>query len=247
MRSAPSFHIAVFLVACITDSQYRSRAAQEHDGVRLRPVSDQQVKRTRRPWLRLTGVLLPLGTALCLVLWGGRLLVATDPLPPRSDVLVVLAGSIRGEQVRRREAMRLLKEGRAERLVLSAPQVTYFGEWVPDLMRRHMERVYGLETARHVVLCPHTASSTREEAEALRPCLEGGGWRTVVVVTSNYHTRRAGHVWREVVEDANRPIQIFVHGVSDGDFEPRGWWRRRRYAKTFVQETTKLTWAYVFE
>jgi hypothetical protein len=31
-----------------------------------------------------------------------------------------------------------------------------------------------------------------------------------------------------------------VHGTSDGDFEPDGWWRRWRHTRTFLEETTKL-------
>lgn len=194
----------------------------------------------------MAGAVLPVG-GLLVLLRGGDLLVAPDALPPHSDVLVVLAGSIRGEQVRRSEAIRLLGEGRADRLVLSAPQVEYLGEWVPDLMRRHVERVYGDQAARRVVLCLQKASSTREEAAALLPCLEGHGWRTVVIVTSNYHTRRARHVWHEVLREARSPIRVRVYGVSDGDFEPRAWWLHRGYAKTFAQETTKLAWSYLLE
>lgn len=179
--------------------------------------------------------------------WGGALLVAPDSLPAYADVLVVLEGSSNGERARREEAVRLLRAGRADWVVLSTPQVTYWGEWVPDLMRRHFERLYGIEQARHAVFCPHNADSTLQEAQALRTCLEQRGWRTVVVVTSNYHTRRTRHAWREVFSEAYPPVQIFVHGVSDGDFEPRGWWRTRRYAKTFALETTKLIWKYLFE
>jgi uncharacterized SAM-binding protein YcdF (DUF218 family) len=114
-------------------------------------------------------------------------------------------------------------------------------------MRRYLERFYGMEEARRAVLCPHNANSTREEALALRPCLEQRGFRAVTVVTSNYHTRRARHIWRQVFEDAEPPVAIFVHGVPDGDFEARGWWRHRRYAKTFLAETSKLVWTYLFE
>jgi uncharacterized SAM-binding protein YcdF (DUF218 family) len=179
--------------------------------------------------------------------WGGDLLVAPDSLPARADVLVVLAGSIHGEQARREEAVRLLRDQRADQVVLSAPEVTYFGEWVPDLMRRDLERSYGLEQARRAVLCLHNADSTLEEVQALRPCLEHAGWHTIIVITSNYHTRRTRHIWHEVFREAGPPVRIFVHGVSDGDFEAGGWWRNRRHAKTFALETTKLVWTYLFE
>lgn len=191
-------------------------------------------------------LLLLLGGAVILR-WGGNLLIAPDSLPAHADALVVLTGSVHGEEARRQEAFRLFGGGRADHLVLSAPNVMYLGEWVPDLMRRYVERVYGSAPAGRVVLCPQNADSTLEEAQALRPCLEERGWSSIIVVTSNYHTRRARYGWYKAFRDAHPPVRIFVHGVFDGDFEPRDWWRNRRYAKTFLGETTKLVWTYLFE
>jgi len=195
---------------------------------------------------RASLLLLSLGL-LGILGWGGDLLVAPDPLPPHADVLVVLSGSDRAAQARREEAMRLFREGRTGNLAISAAQVRFWGEWVPDLMRRYLEREYGKEQADRAVLCPHNADSTLEEARALRPCLEERGWRSVIVVTSNFHTRRARHIWRQVFKDAPQPVRIFVYGVDDGEFEPRGWWRSRRYAKTFLFESVKLVWTYLVE
>ena len=69
----------------------------------------------------------------------------------------------------------------------------------------------------------------------------------MIVITSNYHTRRARHTWRKAFQDAQPPFRIFVHGVADGNFEPNGWWSKRRYAKTFALEMAKLMETYLFE
>jgi len=193
------------------------------------------------------GALLVLFAAIAILRWGGHLLAVSDPLPPRAQAAVVLAGSMNGERVRREEAVRLLRQGRADYVVLSVPQVTYLGEWVPDMMKRHIARIYEPPEVARVLLCPIEADSTQEEARGLRKCLEEHNWRRVIVVTSNYHTRRARHIWHEVFQDADPPFAISVFGVSDGDFQPQGWWRKRRYAKTFVEETSKLVWTYLFE
>lgn len=154
---------------------------------------------------------------------------------------------MKGEEARRGEAIRLLRLGRADRVVLSVPSITYLGVWLPDLMRRYVAQKYGKDATEHVVLCPTLADSTREEARALRQCLEEHGWHSVVVVTSNYHTRRTRLIWRRVFEDAQPPLRISVYGVQDGDFRVQGWWRKRRYAKTFFEETIKLVWTYLAE
>lgn len=195
-------------------------------------------------WL---GLFLVLGAGAALLRWGGYLLVVSDTLPAKADVLVVLAGSVRGEEARRREAVQLLRQGRGDYVLLSVPEGRYFGEWIPDLAGRFVREKYGSEEGKRMVLCPTGADSTQEEARALWPCVEQYGWHSVVVVTSNYHTRRARRIWHEVLADANPSFTMAVHGVADGDFEANGWWRRRRYAKTFLEEAVKLTWTYVFE
>ncbi len=209
-----------------------------------RPTSSTRVRRCACRKVATLSLLAGALVAVALLAFGGKLLVSPDPLPADADVLVVLMGSDRAGQARREEALRLFREGRARNLAISAAQVKFWGEWVPDLMRRYLERAYGKEEADRAVLCPNNADSTLEEAQALRPCLEAHGWHSVIVVTSNFHTRRARHIWHGVFEGAPAPVRVFVHGVDDGDFEPDGWWRNRRYAKTFLFEAAKLAWAY---
>jgi uncharacterized SAM-binding protein YcdF (DUF218 family) len=208
------------------------------------PASASIVRRAAGRRVATLALLTAALVAVGVLAFGGRLLVSPDPLPADADVIVVLMGSDRAGQARREEALRLYREGRARNLAISAAQVSFWGEWVPDLMRRYLERQYGKAEADRAVLCPHNADSTLEEAQALRPCLEAHGWHSVIVVTSNFHTRRARHIWRGVFEGARPPVRIFVHDVADGEFAPNGWWRRRRYAKTFLFEAVKLAWAY---
>src|SRR5215510_5029269 len=49
-----------------------------------------------------------------------------------------------------------------------------------------------------VVLFPQDADNTREEAEALKSLVAQKGWKSVIIVTSNYHTRRASYIFRKV-------------------------------------------------
>jgi uncharacterized SAM-binding protein YcdF (DUF218 family) len=145
--------------------------------------------------------------------------------------------------------MRLLQQGLIDHVLVSVPGETDWGEWVPDMARRYIAQHYSPETAARTVLCEtdRSVNSTGEEAAALRRCLQDRGWRSIVVVTSNFHSRRAQLIWRRAVANANPPFEVSVHGVSDGDFEPAGWWRKRLYAKTWILELTKLVWTCLFE
>jgi uncharacterized SAM-binding protein YcdF (DUF218 family) len=79
----------------------------------------------------------------------------------------------------------------------------------------------------------HNAENTREEAEtAAQQALERK-WSSVIVVTSNYHTRRARYIFSHVFPPQTR---VRVSGARDGDFDPDHWWQTRKSLKAFVRE-----------
>jgi uncharacterized SAM-binding protein YcdF (DUF218 family) len=196
-------------------------------------------------WLSVAGVVL----VIALLRWGGSALIAGDPLPAHVDAAVVLQGSIAGEIARIAGAMHLLQQGVAGRVVLSVPQQSYWGEAIPPMARRYLERNYGSELASRVDFCETgpDVNSTADEAHTLGRCLRQQGWRSVAVVTSDYHTRRAGMLWKKIFPKEDPGARLWIHGVPDPEFEAHGWWRNRRYAKTWFMESLKLIWAVLFE
>jgi len=189
--------------------------------------------------------------AVFLALLGGffifrseKLLVKEDALPPRVDGAVVLQGSIPGENVRVRGAIELLQRGQVSAVMLSLPRESYWGEPIAPVALRYIERKYGNEFASHIVFCetPPQVNSTRQEAEAVIPCIHDQHWKDFVVVTSDYHTRRAGMIWRSVAGARNPGSKVYLHGVEDPEFQ-QSWWRSRLTAKTWFMEFTKLVWA----
>ncbi len=183
---------------------------------------------------------------LLLLRYGGELLVETDPLPARAQVAVVLNGSARGMRARTAGALQLLRRGVVNKLIISIPPTTYWGESVPDVAHRYFEKQEGSLTADQILFCVTKADSTLTEAGAIGQCLASRDWREVIIVTSNYHTRRARRIWRAATRRARPPIRVWMDGVADGSFQPRGWWHERIYAKTWLLETTKLAWESIF-
>ncbi len=114
--------------------------------------------------------------------------------------------------------------------------------------RCYLERTYGLDAANRVDFCETGAdvNSTEEEARALDGCVHQHGWQSIVVVTSNYHTRRAGIIWRRTLKQQDPSMRLWVHAVNDPEFDVREWWRKRLYAKTWLLEFTKLVWTELF-
>ncbi len=79
----------------------------------------------------------------------------------------------------------------------------------------------------------HDANSTREEAEALAKLLKERRWKSAVIVTSNYHTRRARYIFDRIFPAG---IVVTVASARDGDFDPERWWEKRQSVKLFLRE-----------
>jgi uncharacterized SAM-binding protein YcdF (DUF218 family) len=77
------------------------------------------------------------------------------------------------------------------------------------------------------------ADSTREEAALLAPFCVQHRFHSVIVVTSNYHTRRARYIFEKEFPTG---ISVSVASAHDGDFDPERWWEKRKSQKLFVRE-----------
>jgi uncharacterized SAM-binding protein YcdF (DUF218 family) len=80
-----------------------------------------------------------------------------------------------------------------------------------------------------------------EEARFLVPELRRRGVHRYILVTSDFHTRRASSIYRKAAPD----LPFCVVASADPDFSPTGWWRTREGRKTAFFEWCK-TIAYTF-
>lgn len=219
---------------------------QEDSSSRSVRPGDRSNRKSRRRWWLAFLVLVVCFVAV--LHWGAWLLMASDPLPARVDGAIVLQGSVAGEIARIAGAMDLLQQGRADRMLISVPRESYWGEAVAPSARRYVERKYGLTLASRVEFCElgPGVNSTEQEATALIPCIRDREWKAIAVVTSNYHSRRAGMLWRNVLKKQDPAVRLWIHGVPDPEFNPEQWWRERQSAKTWYMESTKLIWTCLF-
>lgn len=178
---------------------------------------------------------------LCFLVWGSNLLIASDPLPDHVDGAVALQGSMAAEKARLSGAIDLLLRGTAAGVLLSVPRESYWGQPTVPVAQSYIERIYGGGVAARVKFCQTgpEVDSTAQEAEAIGMCLQEAQWHTVLVVTSNYHTRRAGMIWRRMIGKQYPGIRVWIDGVADPDFQ-QPWWRSRRSAKIWLMESLKV-------
>jgi len=179
---------------------------------------------------------------LFLLFLGDNLLIASDPVPAHVDAAIVLQGSIVAEKARVAGAVDLLQRGIADRVLLSVPKESYWGQSIPGIAHTYLQHTYGGDLAARIDFCETEGNvdSTLQEAQKLRSCIGEQHWRSIVIVTSSYHSRRAGMLWRKMTRhDPN--IYIWIDGVTDPEFR-QPWWHHRQSAKIWVLEATKLIW-----
>jgi len=88
-----------------------------------------------------------------------------------------------------------------------------------------------------IVRIESIATETLDELTRIRALAVERGWTRLILVSSNFHTRRVSLIARYVFED---DLQVAVIGSRYSEFDPRGWWRTARDARTFLIEFQKL-------
>ena len=158
-----------------------------------------------------------------------------DEAPARADMVVVLAGDYFGNRIL--TAANLVRSGLAPKALVSGPGNVY-GQYESDLAIAFAVR-HGYPES-YFVSFPNDATSTAAEADAVIPELRKLHARRVEIVTSNFHTRRAGNIYRSRARD----MEFHVVAAPDPNFSPDGWWRNREGQKTFLMEWEKTvaTW-----
>ena len=161
----------------------------------------------------------------------GRFLVVDAPLP--SDVIVVLAGE---NDRRPRRALELLQQGFGKRVVIDVPaDSTIYTFTQLDLAQKYVQ---SLPQAAVVSVCPIVGLSTKAETEDVEKCLTRMNAGTVLIVTSEFHTRRALSIFRRELPRRTFSVAAAYDSAQFGTH----WWTHRQWAKTVVDEWLRLLW-----
>lgn len=161
----------------------------------------------------------------------GRLLVIDDP--QHADVILALAGET---EQRPSRALQLLSQGYAERLILNVPaNAVIYGATYQQLAQNWIQN---LPQANSLSVCPIQGLSTKAESLDTAQCLRKVNARSVLIVTSDFHTRRALSEFRKELPGYTFHVAASYDATQFG--EP--WWRHRQWAKTNLSEWLRLLW-----
>ena len=161
----------------------------------------------------------------------GRILIVDAPQP--SDLILVLAGET---DRRPAHALELLHQGYGKHVLIDVPADTRIYEFSQlDLAQKY---VRDLPDSAAVSICPIHGLSTREETRDVEKCLIAENVASILIVTSDFHTRRALSIFRHEL----RGKSFSVAATHDPTEFGSRWWTHRQWAKTCAGEWLRTIW-----
>ena len=195
-------------------------------GIKLRPNKTMLM---RKKLFKITLVLTAIMIALLAT--SGSFLVVNRPA--QADVIVVLAGEAESRPLR---GLELLNHNYAPRLILDVPaEDQIYGHRETELAKDYKDQFPRKDS---ISICPVFGLSTKAEVNDVKNCLQGTPVRRVLLVTSEFHTRRALSIFNKEAP----AINFSVAAAFDSSRFSTHWWARREWAKTNLDEWLRLLW-----
>ena len=158
---------------------------------------------------------------------------------PGADAIICLSGD---RETRTPECLRLWKDKFASRLFVTQekPKNKEFNQ----LELSHLE--FAKAVAKRMKLdakwellpsLSHGATSTFDEAEDALALAKAEGWKRIIIVTDEFHTRRSLLAFEKVFEGSE--VEVQVAGAHNEVFGVDDWWRSDRGILAYFGETIK--------
>ncbi len=159
----------------------------------------------------------------------GRFLIVRDDLKP-ADLIVVLAGDNNGERVA--YGVELFKQGCAPKMLMSGGPLQWHltsAEWMK-------KQAVSLGVPPGMILLQDRSLSTLEDVLLTIPIIRENGFKSILLVTSPTHSRRALWVFKKQLSKDN--IMVISAPVIKSSFKLNQWWNRH-------EDTQSVMWEYV--
>ena len=153
----------------------------------------------------------------------GKWLVVETPVA-RVDLIVALGG----DRLRQERAVELLRRGIGRHILFTGADAR--------------ERDYGclgVPADAALPIAPAVYTTSRE-AEVVRDAVEKSRFRSILIVTSTYHSRRAFGAFRRAFR--GRDVDIELATCDDPAFLSRPWWKSHMGQKTVLTEYAGLAY-----
>lgn len=174
----------------------------------------------------------------------GGYLIVNDKLQ-RADIIKPLEG---GPSARRLDyAIKLYKEGYADKILLSGGEVRLIGYDGPQLWTKlATEYAISKGVLEEAIITGGITHSTFEEALDLRRVMEDYGFDSVIVVSDPPHMRRVAMTFNRFVKDKTDNVKLIYHPIplEKSEFVLNGWWEDEASLVAVAVEYIKIVYYY---
>ena len=190
------------------------------------------MKKQKSFWLSIVTLLL-LYIVILFSLFINELRVATDEIAYADAIVVLTGGTGRVE-----EGLRLFREGRGGYLILSGVEETSsLGAIFPG---RDLKT--SVDTSR--IILDIESRRTIDNAFNVKKIVEEKGFKSLILVTSNYHMKRASTILRKTI---NGEVKLYRNPVRGPNFKDEEWWGNLKSLKLVTSEFFKYIWFHIWQ
>lgn len=151
-----------------------------------------------------------------------------DEVPQKSDIIIVLGGDV----IKRvTHGAKLYQSGYADKVLLSGGG------------RYMMKQALFQGIPESSIFMEKQSRTTFENAKYSLEILQNQGFKSAIVVTSPYHTRRVRIIFTRLFKGIHLTICAAPYNPTKTD----KWWKDRFSTQFVISEYEKLLWHYLFE
>jgi uncharacterized SAM-binding protein YcdF (DUF218 family) len=157
------------------------------------------------------------------------MLVNSGP-PQPADIAVTMAGDVSGHRIL--QAGELVRQGYVPKVLVSG-SARFFG--IPESSAAIDYAVDHGYPRDYFIALQSPSMSTKDEAPVIAARLRTLGVHKYLLVTSYYHTARAGRILHRTAPD----LEFHIVGTDYPNWNHGYWWKQREGRKIWLQEETK--------
>ena len=159
-------------------------------------------------------------------------------IPKAVDAIVVLGG---GGGNRVQKAVELSRYVQSRFMIMTGSPYYYLSE--PQIMANYAIK---LGFNHHDLLLEEYSFSTKNHIKNLIPIFDKNQIKSVIVVTSLFHTKRSYDYFRYYCDEHDVSIHFSMVGADDGVDYSR-WWRDHEMKQTIWMEFQKMVYYFLFK
>jgi len=157
-----------------------------------------------------------------------------------ADAILILAG---GVETRPPKAIELYRQGYAPRVLLTQEKrqnskYAHIVKSEPELMKAIL--AYEKVPAEFLPTLNDGVTSTFDEAYDLAAYAKQHKLRRIIIVTSDFHTRRALFAFEKVLRQQGVELSVEMAAASNAVYNPQNWWSTEAGLRNYVTEFFKF-------